>query len=73
MKIRTKRRLIVEKFDPDSINAIIEVEARIPEGGGRFVVVDIPEGTEHRCWEFDLIKASAKEREELKKRRLIKS
>ena len=72
MKIRTKRRFIVEKFDADS-NPIIEVEARLPEGGGRFVVVDIPEGTEHRCWEFNLIKASAKEIEELKKRRLINS
>jgi len=72
MKIRTKRRFIVEKFDADS-NPIIEVEARIPEGGGRFVVVDdIPEGTEHHCWEFEVIKASAKEKEELKKRRLIK-
>ena len=72
MKIRTKRRLIVEKFDANG-NEIVEVEARIPEGGSRFVVVDIPEGTEHRCWEFDLIKASAKEREELKRRKLIKS
>ncbi len=72
MKIRTKRRLIVERFDGNE-NEIVEVEARIPEGGGRFVVVDIPEGTEHRCWEFDLIKASAKEREDLKRRRLIKN
>ena len=72
MKIRTKRRLIVERFDGNE-NEIVEVEARIPEGGSRFVVVDVPEGTEHRCWHFELIKASAKEREELKRRRLIKS
>ena len=72
MRIRTKKRFVKESFDADS-NGLIEVEGRLAEGGKRFVVVDTPEGTEHHCWNFDLIKATAKEREELKKRRLIKS
>ncbi len=69
MKIRTRRRLIVERFDGDEM---VEVEARIPQGQGRYVIVDVPEGTEHRCWYFDLLGASAKEREELRLRGLIK-
>lgn len=70
MRIKTKRYLIIESLvDRDKV---VEVEARLPEGGGRFVVVDVPDSPEHRCWYFNLIKATAKEREELKRRRLIK-
>jgi len=69
MKIRTRRRLIVERFDGDEM---VEVEARIPQGQGRYVIVDVPEGTEHRAWYFDLLEASVKEREGLRTRGLIK-
>ncbi len=69
MKIRTRRRLIVERFDGEEM---VEVEAKIPQGQGRYVIVEVPEGTEHRAWHFDLLGASAKEREELRIRGLIK-
>ena len=68
LKIRTKRKFLVEMGDT---NETVEVDAEVAPDDGRFVLVKMPDTT-YRCWEFELIKASGRERSELRKRRLLK-
>ncbi len=77
MKIKTNWKFLLDRFTRDYVrgqhqrNEEIEFDAELDPKGGRFLVVTLP--VEFRIYEyFNLIKATAREKEELRARRLIK-